>query len=363
LPRLNSRLQENTMVTPTVVRVLGALLVMHAAPSLLVSASAAKEAVSAAEARAQATRELSTNFRAVPLFDSGCKLHLIGDLATTPFWTETLQLADAQRDVLNTLDDLVRHAQHNSFRMDADYMDQNPADYREHVSRSERRRLNSLAHAQRIVQRGLLTEPQTEFVIQRYLTTVSPKFPLRNLMVQSLLGITASQQHRLDEIGALASNVEGYDLAWSQLPEHANRAAIDNQHDAIDAAVLNVLNSSQQTRWSELRAKRPSPTQPTNRLPLSQELAANIQLADRSPTLRALNQQADNLQLTAEQRQLLKDLEQIAQLGLHWLDLESHDGHHDAVDLRRAAFLTAVEQFAMDGILTQRQANQLKSHS
>jgi hypothetical protein len=324
-----------------------------------VSVSAAKEAASEVDARAQATYELSVNYRHIPLFASNCALHLIGDLATTPFWTKALPLADAQRDALKKLDGLVRHAQYNVLRMDADYMDGNPPDYREYASRSERRRLNSMAHAQRMVQLGLLTEPQAAFIVQRYLNTTLPKFPLRNPMVQSLLEITESQQHKLDEIGQASNTLEGYERLWSDLPEPSKRAAVENQHDATDAAVLNVLNSAQEARWSQLRAERPSPPMPTDRRPISEELAASIRLADLSPTFRALSRQADALQLSPEQRKLLQDLHAITRLGLHWIDLAANDGRDNALDLRRTDFLKAAEQFSLDGILTQRQANEL----
>src|SRR5262249_40648368 len=155
--------------------------------------------------RAAATRELSRSFRAGHLFKLHEPRHLIGDLVFSP-WAEVLPLTDLQSDALTKLDKLGDKSDDLSAITTADYLDTNPADYKEFLRRNELRRVTAFGAAQRMVAIGVLTKAQADFVAQRYLTEIDSYYTLGNAVIQPRLGFTEEQRARLAKVGEAANS-------------------------------------------------------------------------------------------------------------------------------------------------------------
>jgi len=270
--------------------------------------------------------------RMAPLFSGCCgPLDRIGNLSGHRFWKKVLPLSKAQADAITKLDNLVQEARDLSIRNDADHPADDLASYQAYLDRNHTRRQAAIRHAQRMVDLGLLTEPQAAFVLQRWITTRRRSYAMYNEHVQELLGMTASQKEEMVHIA-----------------EHF-------RDELVSPALWKILTPSQQETWLRLTAKRTLPAEPPN-LPSSLLIdadAAGIKLADHSPTFRVL---ADNPRYTlgtsAYQTRLLNDLVELTRIGLWWISL----GHRETRD----EFLKHAEQVALLGILTEEQSERVQ---
>jgi hypothetical protein len=284
---------------------------------------------------AAAIYNLRSGLRTGPLFSRACAgpLDLIGNLSTHPFWTEVLPLSPTQSQAITKLDDLVQEADTLSLYADADYPANDFASYEAYLARSRERREAAIHHAQRMVDLGLLTEPQAAFVLQRWMTTRRRSRVMYNERVQQLLGMTESQVQELAHI------CENY------------------RDEKVSPALWEMLTIPQREMWVQLTAERTLPAEPPN-LPSSQLLdAEDIDLAELSPTFRVLLAPPPFYARPSYQGRLLRDLEEVTRDGLLWISLRDPGANDaDAIAQARNEFLMHAEQVALLGILTEAQA-------
>ena len=139
-----------------------------------------------------------------------------------------------------------------------------------------------------------------------------------------------------------------------------------------DETVRKILTPDQMEKWNQLTAKRSLPTKPptATRSALSGADVASVHILDLSPIFHALAAHANALGLSADQKTLLKDLEDVTREGYVWIgrrDLEGSSGPEDAGTNRadrisriRSEFVKHAEQVALFGILSERQAEKLQ---
>lgn len=285
---------------------------------------------------------LRSGLRIGPILGCNDNSDLIGALASNRFWTEALPLGQQQTAAINQLDEVLRAARSLSLETDADYPARDLASYQAYVDRGHQRRHAAFRQAQRVVSLGLLTEPQAAFVIHRILTTRRPIHTLGDENVQELLGMTAQQKR--------------------------TAAAIAAGTTATDAAILEILTPRQMEKWSILTAQQTLPAEPPKLPTLSDAAAASSNL-DELWLIARLTRKGDKgdlVKLSAPQKKLLKDLEDVTRQGLHWINLQHPDdptlpadvrkAHAERVLQLRADFVLHAWQFVLLGILTQDQA-------
>jgi hypothetical protein len=306
------------------------------------------------DVRAREAQELSRGYRFAPMLVSNSPYHLIGDLAKNPRWTERLRLDEDQAEAITKLDDLVRDARDYSLLLDADYVEGVPDVYREYATRNDARRTKTIRHAQRMVTLGLLTEPQAAFVMQRYLVTTRSYHTLGNENVQQRLGMTEDQKRRLAAVWENQNSQQARLNLFSTDPreQKKNRAVMNADSQAAAVAALSILTPDQRTIWSRLTAARSLSAEPPDLPPSSDADAAKFKLV-----FRALSEKTGALNLAAEQKKLLKTLEDVTRDGLLWI--ESQPG--DRASQKRTQFVKQAEQVALLGILTERQAEQVEA--
>lgn len=324
--------------------------------------SEAGEADQNQNSRAAETQYISNGFREKAKFGRGESFSLIGDLTSSRFWTEHPSLAIEQANAITKLNNLLSEARVNSWLADAEYLDGNPADYQDYVARSNVRRSETIDHAQCLVTLGLLTESQAALVIQRLLSGQRQLYSLYQENVQELLGMTESQKERLAHVEEDAREKNAR-LNWfsvdpqEQKKFKAKRAVIKQE---IDAAAKKILTPEQQEKWSQLTAKRTLPAEPPELPALSKAEAARINIEELSPTFRVLANNGDIFRISAEQKKLLKDLKEVAQIGLFWISQRGGQQQTKPIAETRAKFIKHAEQVALLGILTQSQAEMVQ---
>ena len=128
-----------------------------------------------------------------------------------------------------------------------------------------------------------------------------------------------------------------------------------------DGAVRKILTPDQMEKWYQLPAKRSLPRKPPNatRSALSGAELAGVHTFGSSPIFHALATHANALCLSADQKTLLKDLEDVTREGYVWMgrrNLEGSPGPEDTGKHRadrisrvRSEFVKHAEQVALLG--------------
>lgn len=352
---------------------LGVLLVLNVAMIALRKRNDTKWMAVRDEVRARETQGISSGLRAAPAFASNLPFGLIGDLVKSLRWKKVLPLAPAQASAIMKLDDLLRKVRYHSMRVDADYLDGNPADYREYMARNGARRSEISYSARRMVSLGLLTGPQEAFVTHYHLSGVRPLHTLQDANVKVMLEFTQRQDVELAKVLNACNTRQGRMQLMSADPEVKKRvrAEMDANLRDTDAAAMKILTPRQHEIWSQLTAERSLPEEPPDVPALSDADAARIKLEELSPVFRVLGEKANALKLSDEQRGFLKDLEEVTKTGWLWIGLGNRAGPYPPGDARndpidpiaqtRAEFLKHAEQVALLGILTEKQAEQVQA--
>ena len=328
--------------------------------------------------RAAVTKQLSAELRRAAEHDAQVRtdpyFSSIGGLVQSRGWKKILPLAPVQTESILKLEGLLWDARWQSLRADADYLAQNPADYREYLDRSHARRTDALDHAQCMIALGLLTEEQAALVAQRRLPPRRQQVfnAVRyRLRVQELLGISQGQLDLLNQVGADARQQRARLNWFSADPEESQHVTAESTRIERESfgALEQILTPRQRQILEQLMAERTLPAEPPDvRRPSAVE-AERIDIEELSPTFRALAEQADVLGLSADQRKWLAELKDVARTGLFHISVEKREGPYlpgdprndktDPIGQTRAAFLRHVEQIALVGILTQQQAARL----
>jgi hypothetical protein len=140
-----------------------------------------------------------------------------------------------------------------------------------------------------------------------------------------------------------------------------------------EEALRDILTPSQRDMWSELTSKRSLPVEPpkATRSALSEAEVASVHIEELSPVFRALAEKASAFGLSAEQKALVKDLEEVIRVGFAWIARRDAESVPQLEDTRknqaeyipqvRAEFLQHAEQVALLGILTKHQAQQVQA--
>lgn len=283
--------------------------------------------------------------------------HLVGGLAKQLYWTEILPLAGTQQTALSDLNALMNRARVRSWRFDAAVPADSLREYRAYIDRNNARRMDAIFHAERMASLGVLTEPQAALVLRQHLLDESWRAILeRN--VQDLLGITADQIQRIHDAGSqLRSNLG--DLHRLSLSHEEFQARNNVVLAEYSAALKNVLTPSQLKQWHVFIAEQPLPAKLPELPLLTEAQAAEIRVVDLSPRWRALLERSSALELSKEQRNLLKDLERVIQQGWFWIGVRNRSDREHASRIR-AEYLSQAVSFAIDGILTEQQARQFQ---
>ncbi|MCA9015198.1 MAG: hypothetical protein KDA77_07680 [Planctomycetaceae bacterium] len=316
--------------------------------------------------RARITQEKSASLRLnqKAFFHSGYLF--IGDLL---YGTPYVSMADNQERTIKRLDQLLFKTQLASLDYDADYLDTNPHDYKEYLERSKRRHHAAVKHGQLMTFTGLLTEDQSRAVIQRYLSLRKWR-ALHQERVQDVFGFSDAQKTRL----ARAQTQYGMSTAplfiGSKRPG-ANqadlKAGIRLFEDEFRIASLEVLTPAQKKKYAQLTAPQPlSDLLPSSPVP-SETDRERLELKKRSNVFQFIDQHKHRLKLSAEQNQLLDELNAVTQCGLLWIEKTADASPTDrpqstpAVFIHtQAEFLKHAEQVAVQGILTELQARQVQ---
>jgi hypothetical protein len=314
-------------------------------------------------------RDLSAGMRFGARSDSDDYLALVGALVKKDSWTKVLALSQDQKRVITQLDDLARQTHFNAIMTDAEYVDGGASDFREYARRNHARRCEAISHAQRITTLGLLTDSQAAFVIQQYVSSLRPSYVLSDVNVQALLGMSQEQVKKLVKTGEELGARESRENVFSNDPEVQKRIRVEMASIARagDQAAMGLLTPLQLAIWSRLSAKQSLPAQPPDLPALSDAEAARINIEGLSPTFRTVAERANALGLTADQKKLLKEFEAVTRQGLWWIShrkLGSPDGSKEQTEgtsRARAEFIKEAEQFTLSGILTEKQANEVRA--
>ncbi len=299
---------------------------------------------------------------------------LVGGLTSHRTWTRALPLGGEQVAALGKLDVLLREGRTRSYYFDADYPAADLASYMAYVSDSHARRLAALRRAQCIARLGLLTEPQAGFVMQRVLTTRELRYSLTDENVQDRLGMTKSQRLKLKWVmQAIWTRGQEYTPLLEVDPEKQPQIAAAlaaTRKGYRQEAMLGVLTLHQLDILLQLTREWTLPAEPPALPALADAQAARADLYDRSPTFAHLARLSDALDLSDDQHNHWKDLEEVTELGLAWIGLQHSDdpdetaeqrsSREEQVSRRRAEFLAHAEQFLLLGILSRSQAAALE---
>jgi predicted RNA binding protein with dsRBD fold (UPF0201 family) len=329
-----------------------------------------------AKASSEQNRQLQQELVGEAKMQRNTPIRLIGSLTRDRYWTSVLPLTEEQQKVIMALNHLVNEGRYQTRLADAAAVTADPTRREQLLLQSWDRQLEAIRHAIRLVSLGLLTEEQAAFVLQRdvALNGLSALYADKNLV--ELIGLRADQRLKLDEAKAEATANANklMTLAFQTDPQSVKeyKIAIDDQKRVNDAAVRRIFTPDQMEKWNQLTAKRSLPAKPPNatRSALSGAEVAGVHILDLSPIFHDLAAHANVVGLSADQKTLLKDLEDVTREGYVWIgrrDLEGSPGHEDAGKSRddgisriRSEFVKHAEQVALLGILSERQAEKLQ---
>ena len=323
------------------------------------------------EARARETKDLSKQLR-ISRYQGRTYDYVsgIGGFAQSRYWKKRLPLADVQANAIVKLDKLAWDARIQSFDADADHLDGNPADYREYMKRSKARRRDALEHASSMVVYGFLTEPQAAFVTQIKLSVplYVPNVLRDSKYVQEQLGITEKQREMLVQAGKRGRQARAQ-FNWFSADAKDQQAvytAAEATQQATHAAAEQILTQQQRETLARLSAMRTLPAAPPNLPAFSSAEAAKIKLEELSPVFRVLARESNALELSAGQKNHLKQLEEVSRVGIWLIGVKDREEkavsgnsgkqEGDRVEQTRKKFLRHAERVALLGILTERQA-------
>jgi hypothetical protein len=222
-----------------------------------------------------------------------------------------------------------------------------------------------------MVKLGLLTAPQAALVVQRRMTRF-PTISLSDEFVQELLGMTNAQKEELAQVWVEAKSRKARLNLMAVDPQELEQSSDSLQEieQWTDAAVLAIRTPKQRKIWDQLTAERTLPPEPPDLPVLTEAEAARITIEELSPIFRAVAETTDAIELSDEQKRLLKDLKDVTRLGLFWISQRDgeapfppgiSDGEQgNPITETRAKFLKHAEQVALLGILTQQQAEKVQ---
>ncbi len=319
-------------------------------------------------------QNLRAGRRVNSLFITHEPFDLIGALVTNRHWNEVLQLDEDQAEAIKKLDNVLQNAREFMWKGDADHPVDDLESYKAYLARSDQRRSSSIRHGQRMVSLGLLTERQSSFVLQRYLTQGRPMQKLFDENIQELLAITAAQNRQLTRV-AMDENADTSDIKFIEAamsPDDKIRkqagAFLEEAAAKGELAAKAVLTPEQLATWSKLTEQRSLPLERPEIPTPPAEILSRIQLAQISPVFRELKKKADGLQLAKEQQEALLDLEDVVRKGLYWMSLASTDTpipnsknnlFAQKLSESQRSFIKHAEHVALKGILTQDQAKEI----
>jgi hypothetical protein len=293
------------------------------------------------------------------------RYNLIGNLVENGWWRSQLPLSPAQADTIMKLDGLIRDASDNTGSMIADSLEKNPTGFRETLARFNERLHESIRRGQQVVSLGLLTESQAAYVLYSYTSDSNHLYVLRDPNIQELLGMTAAQNKELEKAADAATRREVQLNLWTVDPieQEYVRTVMAANAKRMNAEALRVLTPAQRKIWDAFTAKRTlaakAPEMPT---PTKNDIE-HIRISEKSAIFRMLAEKENTLKLTEAQKKLVNRLEEVAQTGLHWISLRKPESAAavERVSKVSAEFIQHAEQLVLSCILTEQQAEQIKS--
>ena len=299
------------------------------------------------------------------VLESNDRYNLIGNLVENGWWKSQLPLSPAQASVIMKLDALIRDARDNTARIVADSLEKNPAGFRETLARFEKRLHESIQHGQRLVALGLLTEPQAAYVLYSYTSDSNHLYVLRDPNIQELLGMTAAQDKELDKVGDAANRREAQLNLWTVDPieqEYVGTVMAANAK-RMNGEALRVLTPAQRKIWDAFTAKRTLAAKAPDMPAPTKDEMERIKMSEKSAIFRMLAEKENTFKLTEAQKKLVNRLEEVARTGLHWIGLRKPESAAavERVSKVSAEFIQHAEQLVLSCILTEQQAEQIKS--
>lgn len=324
---------------------------------LVVNVAIVNVAATRAEDPERAARELIMLLQAqVPDNRDEKLLDGIGRLAR-PHWKAKLSLTPGQAETLNKLDKLVWDGRTQSWLSDAEYVESHPHDYQAYMAKSHARRRGAPDHARSMVCVGLLSEPQAAAVTR---TTLSARrYWLRILRdtsyLQDLIGITEAQLAELKALGKeqLAESAKLNWFATDPKEQDAASAKLAALEKNSEVKVEKILTKQQLELLDQLTKESNSNIEQPHFLDLTDDATAKIRVEEMSATFRNLAA----LDLTPEQRRLVSDLNDVVRQGFYWIGTRELSDEATV----RSKFIQHAEQVALQGILTQQQADQVQA--
>ncbi len=304
-------------------------------------------------------------------------IRLIGSLLNSNMSKGELELTEEQKRVISKLNHLLCEARYQRRLVDAAAVPANEAARAEFLGRSWERQLEAIRHGIRLVSLGVLTEEQAAFVTQRDLDLNGLSSLYADKNVVEILGLDRNQIAQLDRARerATANGQSLMGLAFRSdekaVKEYQKR--VSDQKRDNDGAVKEILTPAQLEKWAELTTPRPAPAiaAALTRLELSAAETASVHVVDLSPVFRAVAGKANALGLSGEQKIFVKDLEEVTRTGYGWIGRggvgrlsargDAGKGRDDRIARVRSEFLKRAELILLLGILSERQAEQVKT--
>lgn len=270
---------------------------------------------------------------------AGYNYDMIGGLVKRRDWNDQFALAEIQSSLLMELDFLVHSASMMRNLEDSRYYDTNPVDYIEYKDRRVAGSRTAEHHASRLASLGLLTEEQSVYLFHHIFASKNIYATLLLKPVQELLAMTDEQVANLED-----------------------RRSSDG-----------ILTAYQQEMWDRLAAERTPPAGPPELQSLTSEESrdATDRLVRLSSFFRLMSEKEHDFGISDEQQTILDSLKRVVETSLHWNSLERvggpfpfNDARNNPADPVRQTIVEIVrnaEQFALLGILTERQATQIST--
>lgn len=313
-------------------------------------------------ARAKRTQELSGGLRMRRKFIFHTGYLFIGDLAHAHrSGKPRLPLTDNQEQTIASLDRLIFLAQLETFSRDADYLEGNPRDFAAYLERSKTRQSQAIHHGQLMTLTGLLSPTQTRYSLQHYIA-VRKWHALYVDLIQELFELTTTQKRQLQQAQTNYNKSTKPLFLGSMRPKADQRdiqAGIALYKEEFRRASRAVLTPSQNTKYDALLIQPKLPQVLPSTPPLSNDDQQRLALESLSPIFRSIRQQQKQLNLSVKQQEFLQQLTQITQRGLLWIETSETQETEQDLPLfshSQAAFLKHAEQVALQGILSEQQA-------
>ncbi|KAA0133009.1 hypothetical protein FYZ48_24505 [Gimesia chilikensis] len=313
-------------------------------------------------ARAKRIRELSAGLRLTQKVTFHSGYLFIGDLARAHrSGKPCLPLTDNQEQTIASLDDLIFLAQLETLGRDADYLEGNPRDFAAYLERSKTRQARAIHHGQLMTFTGLLSPAQTRYTLQHYIA-VRKWRALQIDLIQELFKLTTTQKRQLRQAQTNYNKSTKPLFLGSMRPKADQRdiqAGIELYKAEFRRASRAILTPAQNTKYNALLIQPQPPEVLPATPPLSNDDQQRLALESRSPIFRSIRQQQKQLNLSVKQQEFLQQLTQVTQRGLLWIETSQAtevEQDRPLVSHSQAAFLKHAEQVALQGILSEQQA-------